>query len=296
MDKKCFLYVITGCTASGKSSYAIELAKKIDAEIISCDSLLVYRDMNIGTAKPSYDMLNDVRHHCVDIISPVERFDVAQYISCARDAINDILSRKKNIVVCGGSGFYLKSFFHPVVDSVAVSNDIAREVDEMFEEKGLSGIVDKLISLNHGALPEIDMNNPRRVMSALKRCLASGKTLMEMQDDFQRQQCVFENYDKFTVMMDVPDDILIQRVRDRAHQMIDDGLIEEVEGLRNRYGELSASATMAIGYRETLAWLKNKTTEQRLYDEISLHTMWLVKKQKTWLKKQVPIDAVRLVK
>lgn len=81
MDKKCSLYVITGCTASGKSSYAIELAKKVDAEIISCDSLLVYRDMNIGTAKPSYDMLNDVRHHCVDIISPVERFDVAQYIS-----------------------------------------------------------------------------------------------------------------------------------------------------------------------------------------------------------------------
>ncbi len=296
MDKKCSLYVITGCTASGKSSYAIELAKKVDAEIISCDSLLVYRDMNIGTAKPSYDMLNDVRHHCVDIISPVERFDVAQYISCARDAINDILSRKKNIIVCGGSGFYLKSFFHPVVDSVAVSNDIAREVDEMFEEKGLSGIVDKLISLNHGALPEIDMNNPRRVMSALKRCLASGKTLMEMQDDFQRQQCVFENYDKFTVMMDVSYDILEQRVRNRVHQMINDGLIEEVEGLCDRYGKLSSSATMAIGYRETLAWLKNKTTEQDLCDKISLHTMWLVKKQKTWLKKQVPIDAVRLVK
>lgn len=166
----------------------------------------------------------------------------------------------------------------------------------MFEEKGLSGIVDKLISLNHGALPEIDMNNPRRVMSALKRCLASGKTLMEMQDDFQRQQCVFENYDKFTVMMDVSYDILEQRVRNRVHQMINDGLIEEVEGLCDRYGKLSSSATMAIGYRETLAWLKNKTTEQDLCDKISLHTMWLVKKQKTWLKKQVPIDAVRLVK
>lgn len=296
MYKKCSLYVITGCTASGKSSYAIELAKKIDAEIISCDSLLVYRDMNIGTAKPSRDMLDDVRHHCVDIISPIERFDVAQYISCARDAINDILSRKKNIIVCGGSGFYLKSFFHPVVDAVVISDDITRDVDEMFKQQGLSGIVDKLILLNHGVLPKIDINNPRRVMSALKRCLASEKTLVEMQDDFQRQECAFNDCDKFTVIMDVPDDILIQRVRDRAHQMIDDGLIEEVEGLCNRYGELSASATMAIGYRETLAWLKNKTTEQRLCDEISLHTMWLVKKQKTWLKKQVPIYAVRLVK
>lgn len=295
MYKKCCLYVITGCTASGKSSYAIELAKKIDAEIISCDSLLVYRNMNIGTAKPSRDMLDGVRHHCIDIISPVEQFDVSRYISCAKDAINDILSRRKNIIICGGSGFYLKSFFFPVVDTVAVSDDIAREVDALFEQQGLSGIIDKLLDINHGILPEIDMKNPRRVMSALKRCLASGRTLIDMRYDFQRQRCAFEDCDKFTVMMDVPDDILEKRVRCRVRQMINDGLIDEVERLCDRYGELSPSAAMAIGYRETLAWLKNKTTEQDLCDEISLHTMWLVKKQKTWFKKQVPIDAVRLV-
>lgn len=295
MHRKCCLYIITGCTASGKSAYAVELAKKKDAEIVSCDSLLVYRGMDIGTAKPSRDMLDDVRHHCIDIVSPIKQFDVSKYISCARDAINDILSRKKNIIVCGGSGFYLKSFFFPVVDAVTVSDDIVREVEELFEQQGLSGIVDKLISVNRGVIPKIDINNPRRVMSALKRCLASGRTLYEMQNEFLKQKCAFCDCDKMTLMLDVPDDVLKRRVSDRTYQMIKDGLIEEVECLCRNYGQLSDNAAMAIGYRETINWLKNKTTVYQLRDDIVLHTMQLVKKQKTWLKKQIPVDVVRLV-
>ena len=162
------LYVITGCTATGKTKYAIEFANKIDAEIVSCDSLLVYKGMDIGTAKPTKDELEKVRHHALNLVTPDNNFDVAKYIEYAREAINDILMRGKNVVIIGGSGLYLRGFYYPVVDDVSVDEEINTLVDDMYERYGLDHVVNELLKINDGDCQNIDIKNPRRVLVALK--------------------------------------------------------------------------------------------------------------------------------
>jgi tRNA dimethylallyltransferase len=289
-SKNIELTIITGCTAVGKTNYAVLFAKKNNSEIISCDSLLVYKHMNIGTAKPTEREMDGVKHHCINLVEPSEKFDVSKFIDCAKIAIDAITSAEKNVVIVGGSGFYLKSLYSPVIDCVKIPANIEFLVNETYKFAGLDGVVAALISANNGVCPSIDVKNPRRVVAALKRCLAAGKTFDDLQAEFCSIDSPFSGYRKRTILLCREKRDLEIRVRERVKKMIDAGLIAEVEFLLSNYENLTESAKNAIGYRETINWLKNSESQLALIDKITANTLKLIKKQKTWLKKYIPFD------
>ncbi|MDR3274005.1 MAG: tRNA (adenosine(37)-N6)-dimethylallyltransferase MiaA [Puniceicoccales bacterium] len=284
------LFILTGYTATGKTELSLEIAEQMEAEIVSCDSLLVYKNLDIGTAKPIQRDLDRIKHHCINLVNPEENFDVSSYIEAARCAIGDIHSREKNALVVGGSGFYLKSFFYSVVDDVKITAEAENFVHNSLNFNGIGALVDKLLELNNGQV-DIDLKNPRRVISALKRCLSTGKTLAEMHENFAQRKCKFDGFNRRTVLLTRDGDDLKQRVQWRIESMIAGSLIDEVRSLIDR-GQFNGSNKNAIGYRETIRWLQANTTIDALMREIYSNTLKFIKKQKTWFKKQIPIDGI----
>lgn len=286
------IYTITGCTAVGKTDLSLEFAEKHNAEIISCDSLLVYSGMNIGTAKPSADELRRVKHFCIDICNLSENFNVDKYLKYAKSAADDIISRGKNIVVCGGTGFYLKSFYYPVVDDLEISESIHTFVDELFAKHGLETVVAELKKVSDEFPSTFDFHNSRRVIPALKRCLATGLNVKQLATNIAETDFPFKNWIKHTIFLSRTKEDLHSRAKTRIDKMINIGLIDEVRFLLKNGLENNISCANSIGYRETIAWLKNQTSVDDLKAEILQNTMKLIKKQLTWFKKQIPIDEI----
>ncbi len=282
------LYVLTGCTASGKTDRALRWAEANGAEIISCDSLLFYRGMDIGTAKPKAAERARVPHHLIDIIGVGEAMNVARYSRLARDAAESIAARGRRVLVVGGSGFYLKSFLAPVADEIEVSADVRARVSATLAEGGLPALVSELAGLNPGGLGSLDTANPRRVARALERCLASGRTLPELAADFARLQPAFGDWDARVVELRREPDDLARRATGRIEGMLRDGLVEEVRGLLARGLRENPSAARAIGYREVIAMFDGKLPADGLASEIGKNTRALIKKQATWFRTQLP--------
>lgn len=280
------LHIITGPTAVGKTEFALTYAESRGAEIISCDASLVYRGMDIGTAKPEPRELARVPHHLIDICDVDEPFDIVSYVRAAEAAVRGIAERGHEVVVTGGSGFYLKSFFAPVFDTVEVPDAIREEVRRLYEMSGLAGLLAAL----HDVSPDtgqLDTHNPRRVVRALERCLASGKDVPRLEAEFAARPEPYAEFEKKLILLERDTDELRERVDRRAREMIERGLIEEVEGLLGRGIERNPSAASAIGYRETIACLKGAISRPKLPDMIVSNTLHLVKKQRTWLRTQI---------
>lgn len=282
------IHVLTGCTAVGKTELALRWAEARGAEIVSCDSLLFYRGMDIGTAKPTREELARVPHHLIDICEVTERMDVTHYITKARSAVEAVFARGKQVLVTGGSGFYLKSFFAPVADEVEVPASLRDELRTRLEREGLVSLLAELRQLNPGGLGTLDVQNPRRVLRALERCRASGRTLMDLQAEFAAQPAPFAGCEVrlCELMRDKVE--LEHRVEVRVTAMLRNGLVEEVRGLLGRGLKENPSAAMAIGYRETIDFLEGRLGENELVANIVKNTRALVKKQRTWFKTQLP--------
>jgi len=282
------LYVLTGCTASGKTECALQWAETRGAEILSCDSLLFYRGMDIGTAKPSLGERSRVRHHLIDIREASEPMNVAAYSRMAREAAEDIASRGHPVLVVGGSGFYLKSFFAPVTDSVDVPATVRACVAEVLKGQGLEGLLRELTRLNPSGLGPLDTANPRRVAAALERCLASGRTLAELSRDFARAPRPFEGWEVRLARLDLPAADLEARIAARVDAMLGAGLVDEVSRLVAAGLRSNPSAARAIGYRETIDVLEGRAPAASLAATIAKDTRALVKKQRTWFRTQLP--------
>lgn len=285
---KPVLHVLTGPTAVGKTEWALRWAERNQAEIVSCDSLLFYRGMDIGTAKPTAAERRRVPHHLVDICDVTERMDVAHFTTRAQAAVAEIQGRRRGVLVTGGSGFYLKAFFAPVADDVEVPAEIRGRVTGL----SLAAAVDELRALNPAGIGNLDIANPRRVMRALERCLASGRTLAELAEDFARQPSPFANCDVTLTRLDREPDDLAQRIDVRVEAMLREGLVDEVRRLRDEGLEQNPSAARAIGYREVIAMLDGELATADLAAEIAKNTRALVKKQRTWFRTQLPSHRV----
>jgi tRNA dimethylallyltransferase len=282
------IHVLTGCTAVGKTELSLRWAEQRGAEIVSCDSLLFYRGADIGTAKPAPDQLRRVPHHLVDICPVTERMDVTRFLALARGAVEDILGRGRQVLVVGGSGFYLKAFFAPVADDVAVPATIRDEVRAQLEREGLAAVVAALRALNPGGLGDLDVANPRRVTRALERCRAVGRTLAELQADFARLPSAFADCEvRLVELVRAPAD-LDTRVAERVQAMLTAGLVDEVRGLLAQGMERNPSVAGAIGYRETAEFLAGRMAEAELAPAIVRSTRALVRKQRTWFRTQLP--------
>lgn len=291
---KPVLHVLTGPTAVGKTEWALRWAERQNAEIVSCDSLLFYRGMDIGTAKPSPAELARVPHHLIDICEVRERMDVATYVAAAQRAIAEIRARGRPVLVTGGSGFYLKSFFAPVADDVEVPAAIRAEVAAL----DAAAARERLRALNPDGLGRLDESNPRRVARALERCLASGETVLQLAERFARQPAPFGAYDVVLTVLEREPAGLAARLEARVGAMLRAGLVEEVRRLRAAGLDENPSAAKAIGYREVIAVLDRRLPEGELAAAIAQNTRALVKKQRTWFRTQLPghrsIDADNL--
>lgn len=281
---KPVLHVLTGCTAVGKTEWALRWAEANCAEIVSCDSLLFYRGMDRGTAKPTLAERARVPHHLIDICAVTERMDVTHYVTKVRQVLRELSERGRSVLVAGGSGFYLKAFFAPIADEVEVTAELRAEIATLTSAQAL----DRLRAHNRGDLGALDVANPRRVSRALERCLASGKTLAELSAEFARRPGPFADFETRLTELVRPPAELNERIVARVAAMLRDGLVDEVRRLRAEGLEQNPSAARAIGYREVLAMLDGKLEEQQLSAAIAKNTRALVKKQRTWFRTQLP--------
>lgn len=287
------LYILTGPTAVGKTALSLEWAETHNAEILSCDALLFYRGMDIGTAKPDASALNRVRHHGIDLCPANRSFSIAEYVQYSETVVSDVFSRGKNLLITGGSGFYLKSFFEPVVDSIKIPDEVCHLLDKLEKETGFKGLVAKLQEINPYGLDNLDLDNPRRVRRALERCLASGKSVVTLKKAFQRQSTPFDNVKKRVCLLLRDRESLKIRIRERVQSMIAAGLINEVRRLIGLGIKENPTAARAIGYREVIAYLDSASDRSsqkinELQELISIHTNQLVRKQMTWFRHQLP--------
>jgi tRNA dimethylallyltransferase len=252
--------------------------------------------MDIGTAKPSKVQQACVPHWGIDLINPDKYFSIKNYLVYAQRCISEIFLRNHNVLVVGGSGFYLKSFLAPVADEHEGNPSIMREIDAWEKQMGVDFILKKLKTLNPSGFPNsLDTCNLRKVKKALLRCLTTGLSLHALQKNFERMQTPFAHIPKYVMSMTWPLELLKLRVRKRTKQMLRTGLIEEVRFLReNNYLLDNTPAALTIGYRETVRFLtQTKRSKQDLYtleEQIVHNTCQLIKKQNTWFRHQLKFD------
>lgn len=278
MDKTKIL-AVCGPTASGKTALAIELAKKIGGEIISCDSMQIYRKMDIGTAKPTEEEQHAVRHHLIDIIDPDTDFSCADYKRLAEDAVSDIVARGKVPVFCGGTGLYLDNVIYNNGFSSCERNDELRAELDSLDSVALHL---RLRELDPVSAESIHPNNRKRVIRAIEICVMTGRPKSEW-DAMSR---VAESpYDACVVMPDWDRDILYRRIDTRVDKMLEEGLAGEAARLRKEYGEnLSLTASQAIGYKELYDYLDGKMSLATAAENIKTATRNYAKRQLTWFR------------
>ena len=290
-DSTPVIYLLAGVTASGKSEHALRWAQQMKGKILSCDSIAVYRGMDVGSAKPTSEDRSKVMHHGIDLVDASELFSVLDYSLYAREVIDSAIDEKKPILITGGSGFYLQSFLSPVVDRVEVSLEVRQEVEQVNERHGLQGMLNVLKKLNPHGLGELDVLNPRRVMRGLERCLTSGKTLLELKKEFEEQEKPYAGFEKRFLWLDRGNEEIESRIAKRTEQMLENGLLREAEKLVSSDIYNNPSASNSIGYRECISCLKGEITEIDLAKEINNSTRRLVSKQRKWFRKHLGENA-----
>lgn len=285
------LLVIAGPTASGKTELAIREAEKREAIVLSCDSLCFYKGMDIGTAKPTREEQARAPHFGIDLVEPDEPYSVGRYLEYRDRILRDARAKKQSVIVVGGSGFYLKSYFSPVVDEIEISPEVVKRVESIRREEGLEGLLSCLREYNSDeeTFDGLDLQNPRRVEKALIRCLGAGKSYGELRSAFLSLPEPLLDWDKQVWLINRPAEVLQERNRLRVEHMLEAGLIEEVQQLRERGFERNPSACGAIGYREVLDYLNGNLSREHLAEMIYVHTNQLVRKQRNWFNRQIPV-------
>lgn len=285
----CELFFLFGPTAVGKSAAALEWACRHGAEILYCDAFCVYRGMDVGTAKPDAAERSRVPHHGLDLVEAWESFSVADYVAEARRVVEACFRRNVPLLVSGGSGFYLKSFFSPVLDRTPVPEAVRDLICSISREGGPEAVLKELERLNPDGVSGLDVRNPRRVQSALERCMASGKSLALLQREYREMPEPFPGVKNHLCLLMREREDLDRRIAARVRRMLACGLVDEVRRLRASGFERNPSAASAIGYREVLEALDaGCVDEAELAEAISLHTRQLVKKQCSFFRNQLP--------
>lgn len=275
--------IITGPTASGKTSLSIKLAQKIDGEIISADSMQIYKSMDIGTAKPTEEEMQGIPHHLIDIIEPTQEFNVVLYSEMAKNCIKEIASRGKIPIITGGTGLYINTLLYNI-DFTQTQEDaeLREELTKQAEEKGNQYIHEILKSMDPKAAEQIHPNNLKRVIRAIEVYKLTGIARDVHMENSRRKKSEIE----YTVIgLELNRTWLYERINMRVDNMISDGLIEEVRRLQEQYPSLSKTAIQAIGYKEIFAYLNNESTKEEAVEQIKKNSRNYAKRQMTWLKR-----------
>lgn len=274
--------VICGPTASGKTSLSIEVAKKIDGEIISCDSMQIYKDMNIGTAKPTVEEMQGIPHYMLDFVLPSERYSVADFKEAATDKIEDILKREKVPIIVGGTGLYVdaltKNITYPEIE---IDLEYRKQLEELIKENGLESLYEEAKKIDEKAMQTISKNDKKRIMRVLEIYHQTGKTKTQLESESRLTPPPYE-YIVFAINMER--EKLYERINKRVDIMIDQGLIEEVEALTKKYEEFP-TAMQGLGYKEVVSYLKKEITKEEMIEKLKMETRRYAKRQLTWFRK-----------
>ena len=294
MNNKKKIIAIVGPTASGKSALALALAKEYGGEIISCDSMQVYKRMNIGTAKPSALEMSEVRHHLIDVREPTESFSCEDYVSLASSAIDLVSESGRLPIVCGGTGLYLDALLRggnsaPSLDT----SDIRAELSLRAENEGVFALYEELLRVDPESAAAIHPNNVKRVIRALEIYIASGKKKSELD---KRSKELESPYDARVIYLNYLNrDILYRRIDSRVDFMIKEGLVEETRALMSeRAFELNRTASQAIGYKELFGFIEGRESLESAIETLKRATRRYAKRQITWFSAKdyiLPLDA-----
>lgn len=278
---------IVGPTASGKSALAVALAKKMNGEVLSADSMLVYKGMDIGTAKPTKKERGGIPHHGVDLISPEKKFSVFAYRRFALKTIREIVSRGKVPLVAGGTGFYVRALLEGLSPLPGVNMVLRRKLERMASEKGLPALYKRLLKLDPLRARAVGPHNKRRIIRALEIYLVSGKRASE---SIRKTRGLCElGYRPIVIGIHRDRDALYAKINRRVDAMFKNGLLREVKRLARR--KISATALQGVGYKEVLMWLKGSSNDspaglREVKDRIKQTTRHFAKRQWTWFKRE----------
>ncbi len=285
MDKP-LVVVVLGPTASGKTSLGIEIAERLGGEIVSADSMQIYENMDIATAKPTKDELSRVRHHLIDFVPMGEAFSVAKYKEKAIGAIDDILSRGKLPVVVGGTGFYIDTLVKNTEFFDYEDSDIREKLEARLESEGIDALYAELGEIDPKTAYRLHINDAKRILRALEVYYLTGKTISE-QDEMSHQK--ESKYNWCLIGLKAEDrQYLYDRINLRVDKMLDEGLIEEAKSFFS--SDISSTAAQAIGYKELKPYLDGLVPLDEATEKLKMETRRYAKRQLTWFRRNKEIN------
>ena len=271
---------VVGATASGKTSYAIELAKKINGEIISADSRLVYKGMDIGTAKPTIDEMQEIPHYMIDVVEPEYNYSVGLYVKEAKKHITDIISRGKVPIVVGGTGLYFRVLLENYdLPDVKPDYELRKELSSYSYEE----LLEMLTKLDEKAANSVEKNDKKKLIRYVEIIKLAGKPLDLVRGVKEKE------FNVEWVGLNFPREILYDRINKRVDLMIEQGLIDETKKLLQKHGRIS-NITDTIGYREVLSYLDGEFSLDEAKDKLKQNTRNYAKRQLTWFRKNEQIN------
>lgn len=277
------IIVIVGPTAVGKTYVSIELAKKLGTEIISADSMQIYKGMDVGTAKIKTEEMQGIKHHMIDLVYPDENYSVSDFKREAEKNIDEIISRGKVPVIVGGSGLYVNSLIYDLDFSNAKSNEKLRDYYTYYhKEHGEDALYEKLKKIDPESAEKIHKNNVKRVIRALEVYDLTGRKFSETNTDIRKKS---SKYDFILIGLRMDRKILYERINQRVDKMINEGLIEEVKSLLDKGFEKNLISMQAIGYKEIIEFLEGNITFEEAVNILKQNTRHFAKRQFTWFLK-----------
>ena len=279
---KPLVIVICGPTASGKTALSIELAKRINGEIVSADSMQVYKDMDIGSAKVTAEEMQGIKHYLIDIKRPDERYSVADYKNDAKVAIEEIINKGKVPIVVGGTGLYIDSLIYEIeYQDIKIDEEYRKELEKIKDEKGLEVLYNMAIKIDPEAMQKISPNDYKRITRVLEIYKATGKTKTQQEAESRLKQTPYD-YKIFAINYER--EKLYERINKRVDIMIENGLIDEVKNLIENYSEFP-TAMQGLGYKEVKEYLDRILSKEEMIEKIKQESRRYAKRQFTWFRK-----------
>lgn len=285
------MMLIMGCTACGKGKLAFELARRTGAEILSIDSMKVYRRMDVGTAKPSSEQRQKVKYHLVDVVEPYESFSVGRYVELADAAIANLQKQQRPIIAVGGTAMYIRALIEGLFDGPSADSDFRRRLIKQAAEQGTEALYERLQQIDSAAADRIHPNDLKRIIRALEVYEITGRRISSFHTHF-RSGKYRHDWKIFCLQRDKEDNS--RRINQRVKKMIEEGLVDEVKSLLAEPKGLSKQAAQAVDYAEIIEHLQGKISLEDAVEKIKINTRRLAKRQRTWFRSFADVNWINV--
>ena len=278
------LIILAGPTASGKTSVSIDLAKRLNGEIISADSMQVYKYMDVGTAKISEEEMCGIKHHLIDVLDPKEDFNIVKFQNMVKTAIKEITKRDHLPIIVGGTGFYIQSVIYDIdFDNEEDNTSIREELEREYESLGADYMYERLKKIDSISAENIHKNNKKRIIRAIEYFMINNAPISS-HNETQRNK--ISPYDFRFFVLNPPRDILYERINQRVDIMVEKGLLKEVKSLKEMGLSKHNISMQGIGYKEIMEYLEGDVSLETAIENIKQNTRHMAKRQVTWFKRE----------